>query len=108
MDNIEKSMQLLHDLSKQWHPASPTFQAINDGISALKTLSDMEQNSIAYNVSRETFLSFITKLEFYNCSGVSCTTCPYKLNNKCLSAFVCENYSILKNLYTVYEKENQL
>lgn len=116
MNNYDKSMELLHELSKQWHPASPTFQAINDGISALKTLADMEQNSIPHNVSRETFVDYLDKMYFYNCNGVKCQDCqfytkPNRENLTCLSAQIGSLLSDYRNVLTymeiLYRKEHE-
>ena len=90
---IDKAMELIYNIM---HEQSENFttdqlEALNLGLSALKTVADFKLN----NVSRETILGRkLIKLAGYNCAGKSCTDCIYfdKSIQTCLP--VCAGYII--------------
>ncbi len=90
---IDRAMELIYNIM---HEQSESFtidqlEALNLGLSALKTVADFKLN----NVSRETILGRkLIKLAGYDCTGKSCKDCIYfdKDIQTCLP--VCAGYII--------------
>lgn len=88
--DIETLYTLVHEQGDWLTPSQ--LSAINNGMSALKTLKDAKLYSAkAYpTVSRETFLgSQLIKLAEFDCVNLSCAHCPHLDQSKklggCLS-----------------------
>lgn len=89
---IDKAMELIYNIIHEQSESltSEQLEALNLGLSALKTIEDMKLKSAKLygsNVSRETILGRkLIELANYNCSGKSCTDCKFfdKATKSCL------------------------
>lgn len=101
---IERAMELIYNIIHEQSESltSEQLEALNLGLSALKTIEDMKLKSASLygsNVSRETILGRkLIELAGYNCAGMSCTGCSYydKANNSCLPLCACYIVNLLE------------
>lgn len=80
---IEKAMELIYNLIHEQSESltSDQLEALNLGLSALKTIEDMKSKSASLygsNVSRETILGRkLIELAEFDCKGKQCIGCEY-------------------------------
>lgn len=101
---INTAMELIYNLIHEQSESltSEQLEALNLGLSALKTIDDFKLNFSQLTseyVSRETILGKkLVELANYNCHGKSCTGCSYfdKANNSCLPLCACYILNLLE------------